>query len=149
MVHQQSHSSSSNASIKRWVFKRFLKVSVFVSKYADFPPTRRFYTYQSEYWNNGCLGGEGFDLVKELDRRNLLPLFSSNHEYTCSSPAHFFGQRLHSSNTSRLATLQKNKNILNICTLLCFFIILLFENFNPIELFWKLYYINNKHIIHD
>ena len=33
MVHQQSHSSSQNASIKRWVFKRFLKVSVFVSSW--------------------------------------------------------------------------------------------------------------------
>ena len=31
MVHKQSHSSSPNASLKRWVFKSFLKVSVFVS----------------------------------------------------------------------------------------------------------------------
>ena len=33
MVHQQSHSSSPNASLKRWVFKSFLKVSVFVSSW--------------------------------------------------------------------------------------------------------------------
>ena len=33
MVHQQSHSSSPNASLKRWVFKSFSKVSVFVSSW--------------------------------------------------------------------------------------------------------------------
>ena len=33
MVHQQSHSSSPNASLKRWVFKSFLKVSMFVSSW--------------------------------------------------------------------------------------------------------------------
>ena len=33
MVHQQSHSSSPNASLKSWVFKSFLKVSVFVSSW--------------------------------------------------------------------------------------------------------------------
>ena len=33
MVHQHSHSSSPNASLKRWVFKSFLKVSVFVSSW--------------------------------------------------------------------------------------------------------------------
>ena len=33
MVRQQSHSSSPNASLKRWVFKSFLKVSVFVSSW--------------------------------------------------------------------------------------------------------------------
>ena len=31
MVRQQSHSSSPDASLKRWIFKSFLKVSVFVS----------------------------------------------------------------------------------------------------------------------
>ena len=33
MVHQQIHSSSPNTSLKRWVFKSFLKVSVFVSSW--------------------------------------------------------------------------------------------------------------------
>ena len=33
MVHQQSHSSSPNASLKRWVFKSFLKESVIVGSW--------------------------------------------------------------------------------------------------------------------
>ena len=67
MVHQQSHSSFPNASLKRWVFKSFLKVSVFVSSWRL--DRREFYAFGPE---NEKLHSPNFSFNRGSSYRKLL-----------------------------------------------------------------------------
>ena len=67
MVHQQSHSSSPNASLKRWVFKSFLKVSVFVSSWRL--DGREFHAFGPE---NEKLRSPNFSFNRGSSYRKLL-----------------------------------------------------------------------------
>ena len=67
MVHQQSHSSSPNASLKRWVFKSFFKVSVFVSSWRL--DGREFHAFGPE---NEKLRSPNFSFNRGSSYRKLL-----------------------------------------------------------------------------
>ena len=69
MVHQQSHSSSPNASLKRWVFKSFLKVSVFVSSWRS--DGREFHAFGPE---NEKLRSPNFSFNRGSSYRRLREL---------------------------------------------------------------------------
>ena len=67
MVHQQSHSSSPNARLKRWVFKSVLKVSVFVSSWRL--DGREFHAFGPE---NEKLRSPNFSFNRGSSYRRLL-----------------------------------------------------------------------------
>ena len=67
MVHRQNHSSSPNASLKKWVFKSFLKVSVFVSSWRL--DGREFHAFGPE---NEKLRSPNFSFNRGSSYRKLL-----------------------------------------------------------------------------